>query len=152
MSFEARRAVPNLPPHGELDAAQGRALEPSRQLDGRAADAGAHQLAARRQAGGDRRRERVVGVQHGVLEARHREQLALRLAVALEIAVLVEMIAREIREHGRVEREAGDALLIQRMRRHFHRDARRAELRELAMQSQAVRRRQRVRRERGGTP
>ena len=84
-------------------------------------------------------RERVVGVQHGVLQARQREQPALRVAVAREIAMLIEMVAREIREHGRVKLEAGDPVLRERVRRHFHRDARRAELRELAVQRERSR-------------
>ena len=63
--------------------------------------------------------------------------------------MLVQVIAREIREHRRVKPQAGDSFLIQSMRRHLHRDARRTELRELAVQREDVGSRHTVRRDRG---
>ena len=66
--------------------------------------------------------------------------------------MLVEMIAREIREHRRVKIQAGNTLLLQRVRRHLHRNSRGAQLRELAVQRQSVGSRQAVRGDRGGTP
>ena len=48
------------------------------------------------------------------------------LAVGVHRAVVVEMIAREVGEQRDVERDAVDAALVEAVRRHFHRDARRA--------------------------
>ena len=51
------------------------------------------------------------------------EQLLLRLGVALEVAVIVQVIARQVREDRGMEGHTRGALLLQRMRAHFHRHA-----------------------------
>ena len=64
----------------------------------------------------------IVGVDHG--DAVRRELLdeqRLGREVRLHRAVIVEMIAREVREHRRLEREPFDASLMQRVRRRLHR-------------------------------
>ena len=48
------------------------------------------------------------------------EELRLREHVVLHRLVIVEMILREVREHGRIELDARDALLVQRMTGDFH--------------------------------
>ena len=76
---------------------------------------------------------------------RPREQTRLGRLVSFERVVIVEVVLREIREHGDVERRAVHAPLMQRVRRHFHRHrlrARVAQLRETALQLRCVGRRE----------
>ena len=70
--------------------------------------------------------ERIVGVDDGRAQSRPREQARLRCAVRCHRAVIIEMIARQVREQRDVERDAVDAALIEPVRRDFHRDGRRA--------------------------
>ena len=76
--------------------------------------------------------------------ARAREQRRLRLEVLVERAVVVEVLVAQVREaHGR-ELHAVDAVLVQRVRRHLHRDrarARVAHAREQGLQVAGLRRR-----------
>ena len=62
------------------------------------------------------------------------------------------MIARQVRERGRRDVETGNAILRERVRRHFERDSRQPHGGHLAMQAQAVGRRQHVRFEPGRRP
>ena len=48
--------------------------------------------------------------------------------------MIVEVISRQIGERGGGERAPGDALLRQRVARHFHRDQLRARVRHLRQQ------------------
>src|SRR5713101_3407111 len=48
----------------------------------------------------------VVQVEHGVLQLRRFEQALLRARVALHVAVIVKMVAREIGEQSRAESDA----------------------------------------------
>ena len=50
------------------------------------------------------------------------EQLGLRREVPLLRAVQIEVIAAEVGEHGDVEVAAGDALQLERVRRHLDHD------------------------------
>ncbi len=52
------------------------------------------------------------------------EQPRLGRAVGFERAVVVEVVARQVGEHGGVEVHARDALLVERVRRHFERERR----------------------------
>jgi hypothetical protein len=61
-------------------------------------------------------------------------ELRLRLEVRVHRTVIVEMIARQVREDGDVERDAVGATLLQRVRRYFHRDATNADVGERAKQ------------------
>ncbi len=74
---------------------------------------------------------RIVCVDHGVsirLEVKH--QRRFRGEVCLHRAVIVEMIAREIGENGRPEFQSVDSLLVETVRRDFHRDPLRATIDE----------------------
>src|SRR5258708_7469877 len=84
----------------------------------------------------------VVQVEHRVLQLRRFEQALLRARVALHVAVIVEMVAREIGEQSRAESDAVDAPLLQADRGDFHRHALRSrgeELRKRTMQRNGVR-------------
>src|SRR5207249_8664234 len=63
----------------------------------------------------------VVQIEHGVLEPRYFEQALLRARIALHVAVIVEVIAREIGEQGGSESDAVDAPLLKADRGDFHR-------------------------------
>ena len=52
------------------------------------------------------------------------EQPRLGLAVGLHRGVIVQMVAAQVGERGRVEAHAVDPALIERMRGHLHRDHR----------------------------
>jgi hypothetical protein len=87
----------------------------------------------------------VVVIDHGATQFRPREQTRLGGLVGSEGAVIVEVVLSEIREHGDLKRRAVHPPLMQRMRRHFHRDRLRtriAQLRETALQLRRVRRRE----------
>jgi hypothetical protein len=93
----------------------------------------------------------IVDVDDARGEARPIEQLRLGRRVGFHRAVVVQMIAREIGESGRVETHAADARLIERVRGNLHRDACRAvraQLRELPVNAHRVRRRVRALRQR----
>ena len=49
-----------------------------------------------------------------------KEQLGLGLEIRLHIVMVVEVILRQVREHGPAEADARNAVLIQRVRRDFH--------------------------------
>jgi hypothetical protein len=55
-----------------------------------------------------------------VLERFPLEQTGLGRAVCLHVTVVVEMIAREIGEHGEIEGDAIHASLVERVRGNFH--------------------------------
>ena len=67
--------------------------------------------------------EVVAHVDDRALQAGQAEQAGLRRAVRLERAVIVEMVAGEVGEHGRVEAHRRHALLVERVRRHLEGDA-----------------------------
>jgi hypothetical protein len=69
--------------------------------------------------------EGVVDVDHARLQVRTCEQARLRVAVVLHAAVVVEVVARQVGERGGPKAHGADARLIERVRGHFHRDARR---------------------------
>ena len=72
------------------------------------------------------------------------EELRLRELVIFHRLVVVEMILREIREDGRVELDASDAILVERVRRDLHDDvvhALRLHERERVLELDNVRRR-----------
>ena len=64
--------------------------------------------------------ELVIDVDHAQSEPRPRKETRLRVGVGRHGAVIVEMIAREIGERRGMEPHTADAMLIERMRRHFH--------------------------------
>ena len=81
----------------------------------------AEQLAAVRVDGiHDRRAPRL----RAALERAKEKRLGTEIIIG--VAVEIEVIAPEIGEHGDVPRDALDAMLHQRVRRHLHRDVRRA--------------------------
>ena len=59
---------------------------------------------------------RVVAVDRRGIEARPREQPRLRGAVRIHVAVVVEVVAREVGEHRDVEAHLVDAALVERVR------------------------------------
>ena len=84
----------------------------------------------------------IVEIEHRVLQARRFEQALFRACVTLHVAVIVEVVAREIGEKRRPESDAVDASLIQADRSDLHRHALRPlgkEPRERAMQQDGVR-------------
>ena len=112
-----------------------------------AADRDRGQLDACRQRRGKARAHRVADVDHGVLEAGQPEQPRLRLGIALHRPVVVEVVARQVAERGDAHAHGVDAALVERVRGHFHRDVRRAGVREraqLPVQRDDVRRGQRA--------
>ena len=85
-----------------------------RALDSRAE---AHLAAARRECAP----RRVVGIHHdGAMRGEIIQQTRFRVAVRLHRAVVVEMVAREIGEDDGIEDQPLDAMLVQRVGRHFH--------------------------------
>ena len=66
--------------------------------------------------------ECIVCIDDRMLQLRPREQLGLRSGVALERAVIVQVIARQVGEDRGIEAHAIDTMLVERMRRHFHRE------------------------------
>ena len=70
--------------------------------------------------------ECIVEIDDRVHQARPMEQRGLGGAVAPHVAVIVEMIARQIGEQRGVEAGPVDAPLVERMRGDFHRDRLRA--------------------------
>jgi hypothetical protein len=87
---------------------------------------GQHVLSARAGLGGERSAERIVVVDDARFECGPREELRLGGAVVGHRDVIVEVIAREIREQRDVELDTVDAALIESVRRDFHRDGTRA--------------------------
>ena len=63
----------------------------------------------------------VVQIEHGVLEIGHFEQALLRARIVLHVAVIVEVIAREIGEQSGPESDAVNAPLLQADRSDFDR-------------------------------
>ena len=63
----------------------------------------------------------VIQVEHGVLQARRLEQPPLGAGIALHVAVVVEVITREVGKQRCPERDAVDASLIEADRGDFHR-------------------------------
>jgi hypothetical protein len=70
---------------------------------------------------GDTNAGRVVQVDDGGFQARPLEQLQLGRFVAVHVAVVVEVVARQVGEHGDVEMHAGRAVFHQADRRHLDR-------------------------------
>ncbi len=98
-------------------------------------------------ASSERATERIVDVDDRGVEAGPREEAFLRDAIGVHRAVVVEVIAREIREHREIERDRVDAALVERVRGDFHRDMRRApvaERREKALHRDRIGRRARA--------
>ena len=99
--------------------------------------------------------EGVVGVDHRRAQAGPREELRLGTAVRGHRLVIVEMIAREVREQRDVELRAVDAALVEPVRRHFHRNGLGAcgvKLREELVEQGDIGRGVRRRRERADQP
>jgi len=97
----------------------------------------------RRKAAKQLRSERVIEVDHRRRQPGPVEQLRLGSAVARHVAVVIEVIATEIGEHGQREAHRVDASLFERMRGNFHRDmagALRPHVVEQTMHLQHVRR------------
>jgi hypothetical protein len=95
--------------------------------------------------------EGVVGVDHADAQSRPREQLRFRGAIGRHRGVIVEMIARQIREQGDVERDTVDPALVDAVRGHLHHcglRARRAVIGEHLLQQRGIGRRVRRRLER----
>ena len=80
------------------------------------------EVGSRRAVAQQRAPERIVGIDDRMLQLRPREQLGLRSSVALERAVIVQVIARQVGEHRGIEAHPVDAVLVERVRRHFHRE------------------------------
>ena len=74
--------------------------------------------------------ERIIDVDHCRPQAGPREQFCFRGAVIFHAAVIVEMIAGEIREHRDFEVDRIDAALLKSVRGHFHRHVARAVIAE----------------------
>jgi hypothetical protein len=102
---------------------------------------GSHELRERRRllAGGDNemrarrilrepRTELIIDVDHARDESRGLEQQCFRRAVFLHRAVVIEVVACEVGEYGRVETHAVHTPLLESVRGHFHPHAFRAEL------------------------
>jgi hypothetical protein len=53
----------------------------------------------------------------------------------MHVGVIIQMVAREVGKHGDVERHSGDALLVQRMRRHLQTHAGGARVQKLPEQT-----------------
>ena len=85
---------------------------------------GQHLLSAGPRRVGERAAERIVGVDHAGLERRPGEEAGLGRGVRRHRPVIVEMIAREVREQRDVELDRVDAPLLEAVRRDFHRDGR----------------------------
>ena len=89
--------------------------------------------------------EAVARVDHGPAESRRAEQSRLRVAVGLQRAVVVEVVARQVGEHRGVEAHAVDPALVERMRGHLEPERLRAgvaRLGEPPVHAHAVGRRQ----------
>ena len=65
--------------------------------------------------------ERIVHVHDGPTRVIRREEPRLGLEVRIHRAVVVEMVLRQVREDRRIEHDAVDPLLLERMRRHLER-------------------------------
>ena len=86
--------------------------------------------------------KRVIAINDGVFQCFAFKQARLGGAVGGHVAVIIEMIAREIGEERAVEINAGDAVLIEPDRGHFHCnriDARALEVAQLRVQPDRVR-------------
>ncbi len=100
-----------------------------------------HGADAPRQSLQQRATEDIVGVDHGMRDAGQIEQGALRRAVLRHVAVIVEVIAREIGEDRDARLHAVETPLREPVRRGLHRhvpDAEIAEFREQGLQSHGV--------------
>jgi hypothetical protein len=91
---------------------------------------------------------RVVGIEHGGAFALHQlgEEAALGVEIAVHLAVVVEMVARQVGECGGGDAHAVEAKLIEAVARGFHRQALDAVLgqrRQAGVQLDRVRRGQR---------
>ena len=65
----------------------------------------------------------IIGVDHGVARCREIvKQPFLGAEVAVGVLVIIQVIAAEIREHGRLKNNAVAAMLVERMAGHFHND------------------------------
>ena len=94
------------------------------------------------QAFGQLATELVIQVDDRDLQPFNVKQPGLGCTVTFHVAVVVEMVAREIGEHGDIELNACDPILFQRMRRHFHANGMRAlfdKIRQQAMHGNHVR-------------
>ena len=69
--------------------------------------------------GGELAAELVVAVDYRVAQLRPGKQLGLGFAVALHVAVVIEVIARQVGEHCDFKMRAVDPALIQPVRRHL---------------------------------
>ena len=65
--------------------------------------------------------KRIIQIHRGRTQPRPLQQLALGRAVVGHVAVVIQMITREIGEHRNIKMHAIHAPLIECMRRHFHR-------------------------------
>ena len=70
--------------------------------------------------------ERIVDVDDAHRKRRPVKERGFRGPIGRHPAVVIEGIAREIREYGRVETHAAHAPLVERMGGHFHRNTVRA--------------------------
>jgi hypothetical protein len=106
-------------------------------------DREADPLDARRHRGEHRRRPRVVEVDDGRAQSRLPEERGLRRGVGPHGAVVVQVVARQVRERGDRHARARQPVLVQPDRRGLDRDrvhALRREAREERLQRQRVRR------------
>ncbi|MNX57776.1 hypothetical protein D3C86_885990 [compost metagenome] len=108
------------------DLALGRGLQVARAHGGGnrgiVAQAVAHWGDAGGQAGDQPAPGLVIGVDHGGCQARPAEQARLRLFIALHRDVIVEVVAREVRERGQRHAHAVHPALLDADRRRLHRD------------------------------
>src|SRR3546814_1599987 len=63
----------------------------------------------------------IVEVDYPTAQPGHLEQARLGSTISIHAAVVIEVVPRQIGEHGDIEIQGRDAPLIETMRRHFHR-------------------------------
>ena len=78
--------------------------------------------------------ECVVGIDNGVLQALPMKQPCFDCAVFFHAVVVVQMVTRQVGEHGGAEGRAVDAVLVEPVAGHFHGNTGCAVLLELAQQ------------------
>ena len=100
----------------QLEPAADHPLRRVARLAGFALEPVGHGGNARRDAVEQRTPERVIGVDHGIAQAVAVEQLALGMRIGLDIAVIVEVITRQVGQHGNVEIDAAHPGLVHGMR------------------------------------
>ena len=64
--------------------------------------------------------EGIVDIDHDPFQSRPAEQARLGMGIVFHVAVIIEMIARQIGQHCDIERRAVDAPLREAVRGHFH--------------------------------